>query len=142
MEKPVSVQPLRARVAALLELTPPEADTLERVHAWIEAECHRPLTIKEIAHVANMSPAHLYRAFVKRFGLTPSAYLRQCRMDRAATLLYERQDVIKELVEEVGYRYATNFATAFKRVHGATPTAFRSQDCPPSPKNTELDRDD
>ena len=142
MEKPVSVQPLRARVAAVLDLTPPEADTLERVRAWIAAECHRQLTIKEIAHAANMSPAHLRRIFRKRFGLSPGGFLEHCRMQRAAALLRDTTISLKELGPQVGFRSASSLSTAFKRVLGSTPKAFRNEEHPPVPKKTEQHWDD
>jgi len=129
-------------VAALLESSTSEADPLNRVRAWIASECHRPLTITDLARAAGMSRPHFWRTFVQRFGLTPRAYMVQCRIQRAATLLQNTKDPIKELVGDIGYSHAKNFATAFKRVHGSTPKAFRSQDCPPSPKNTELDWDE
>lgn len=142
LEKPVHVQALRHRVAACLGATGPETDPLERVRAWIAAECHQPLTIADLARAAGMSPAHFYRTFSHRFGVTPRAYLRQCRMHRAATLLRDGNDRIKALASEVGFSRANNFATAFKQLHGSTPKAFRRHDVALSPKKTDLDWDD
>jgi len=137
LEKPIAVQPLRARVAVFLEQGPSEPDPLERVRAWIASECHRPLTVTDLARAAGMSPANFWRTFVKRFALTPRAYLRQCRMERAAMFLQVRKDLIKELAPDVGVINASNFSRVFKRVHGCTPEAFRKEGHQCSPKKTD-----
>ena len=137
LEKPIQLQDLRHRVAAFLGAAPPEADPLDRVRTWIARECHRPLTITDLARAAGMSRPHFWRTFVKRFGLTPGAYLRQCRMQRAAMLLRESNSPLKELAPDVGVSNADNFSRVFKRVHGCTPEAFRKKDHPSSPKKTD-----
>jgi AraC-like DNA-binding protein len=137
LEKPVSVPELRSRVAALLAPSPAEADPLDRVRAWIASECHRPLMITDLARAAGMSPAHFYRTFAKRFGLTPRAYLVQCRMRWAATQLRDGDDLIKELAPEVGFTRPNNFSRAFKRIYGCTPEAFRNEGHPVHSKKTE-----
>jgi YesN/AraC family two-component response regulator len=131
LEKPLGLQELRSRVAALLQGTAPETDPVERVRTCIEREYQRPLTGEALARSVKLSPAHLRRAFERRFGLSPAAYLEQCRMRRAAGLLYATQQLIKEIAARVGYPNANNFATAFKRFHGLSPRAYRAQPQPP-----------
>ena len=137
LDKPIPLEELRRRVAAFLDESTPEADALEGVRTWIGRECHRRITIKDIARAAGMSPAYLYRSFVERFCLTPRAYLVQSRMQRAATLLRESNSPLKELAPNVGVSDASNFSRVFKRVHGCTPEAFRNEGRRCSPKKTD-----
>jgi len=58
-------------------------------------------------------------------------------MHRAATLLQERNGLIKELAPEVGFRIVNHFSRAFKRIHGCTPEAFRNGDHRSSRKKRE-----
>ncbi len=134
LDKPVSLLELRNRVASLLEEAASNVEALERVRTWIARDFHRSLTTKALARCAGMTPDHLRRAFVERFGITPRAYLEQCRMNRAAALLRDTEYLIKEVATQVGFSDANNFSTAFKRFHGVSPDAFRAQYRPPSPR--------
>jgi YesN/AraC family two-component response regulator len=133
LDKPVGLRELRSKVASLLRETGSEGDPLEWVRAWITRDFHRPLTTKALARSAGMSPSNFRRAFVERFGLTPRAYLEECRMKRAASLLRDTDSLIKEVAGQTGFGDANNFSTAFKRYHGLSPEAFRAQHRPSSP---------
>lgn len=132
LEKPIPVPEIRHRVGVFLEPSTPEVDPLERVRAWIASEFHRPLTTEDLVRAAGMSRAHFCRTFLERFGLTPRAYLERCRMQRAAALLRDTEDPIKQVIGQVGFRDANNFSTAFKRFHGCSPELFRTEREPSS----------
>ncbi len=127
LDKPVDLRGLRGRVAALLHRSALEGDALERIRAWIARDFHRPITGKALARAAGLGLANLRRAFTERFGLTPKAYLEDCRMRRAAILLLETDSPIKDVGVQVGFEDANNFSTAFKRFHGSCPETFRTQ---------------
>ncbi len=133
LDKPVGLRELRSRVASLLQGTGSEGDPLERARTWITRDFHRPLTAKALARSAGMSPSNFRRAFAERFGLTPRAYLEECRMKQAASLLRETDQLIKEVAGLVGCPDANNFSTAFKRYHGLAPEAYRAEHRPSSP---------
>lgn len=134
LDKPVRLEVLRSRVAALLGGNGGDPDPLERVHAWISRELHRPLTTEHLARSAGMSRENLRRAFAERFGLTPREYLEECRMTRAAILLRDTDCMIKEVAAQVGFSDPNNFSTVFKRFHGLCPEAFRARHRPSPPE--------
>jgi AraC-like DNA-binding protein len=136
LDKPFDLHVLRNRVAAHLGLATTTEDRLMRVRARIAADFSRPLTTEDIARAAGMSSASLRRGFTERFGMTPRDYLEECRLTRAATLLRETDKPIREIAPEVGFRYADNFSTAFKRFHGVSPEAFRARHRPSPAKTT------
>jgi AraC-like DNA-binding protein len=47
-------------------------------------------------------------------------------MERAGELLRSRGMTVREVAHRVGYRQPAQFAKAFRRHHGAAPSAFRS----------------
>jgi YesN/AraC family two-component response regulator len=127
LDKPVRLDVLRGRIAALLGGNGDDSDPLERVHGWIAREFHRPLTTEHLARSAGMSRRQLRRAFAERFGLTPRAYLERCRMTQAASLLRDTDCLIKEVAARAGFSDPNNFSTVFKRFHGLFPEAFRAR---------------
>lgn len=130
LEKPVGVVGLRARVSALIGELFPADDSIERARARIASENQRPLTLRALARLAGMTQAGFRRAFVGRFGVTPATYSMQCRMRKAAVLLADPAQLVKEIAARVGYPDANNFSTAFKRFHGAPPKAYRGRPAP------------
>ena len=51
--------------------------------------------------------------------------LTSVRMQRAAELLTTRGLTVREVAQRVGYRQPAQFATAFRRHHGVSPSVFR-----------------
>jgi len=134
LDKPVRLEVLRGRIAALLGGKGDDPDPMEHVHAWIAREFDRPLTTEHLARSAGLSRDHLRRAFVERFGLTPREYLEECRMTRAEILLRDTDCLIKEVAAQVGFADPNNFSTLFKRFHGLSPEAFRARRRPSPPQ--------
>ena len=56
---------------------------------------------------------------------TSRRQLQRIRMSRAAELLHDGRLSVQEVAAAVGYRQAAQFAKAFRRSHGAPPSAFR-----------------
>lgn len=54
--------------------------------------------------------------------------LRQYRMDVAARLMLETDPSNAAVASRVGYRQATQFAKAFRQVHGTTPFRYRDRE--------------
>ncbi|MCI0407546.1 MAG: AraC family transcriptional regulator, partial [Acidobacteria bacterium] len=60
---------------------------LYRARDFAAASFERPLTLKEMARVACLSPNHFLRTFKQIFHLTPHQYLTQLRLEQARKLL-------------------------------------------------------
>ena len=54
-------------------------------------------------------------------------HLTAIRMDRAAEMLGMRGLTVREVAHRVGYRQPAQFAKAFRRHHGTSPSTFRAQ---------------
>ena len=99
---------------------------LRRVTGYIEGNLHRPLRLAELALVAHMSPYHFARLFKTATGLPPHRFVVHRRIDAAAALLTGSRSSIGVIAGKVGFTTASQFATAFRRVMGLTPTAYRA----------------
>jgi AraC-like DNA-binding protein len=64
----------------------------------------------------------LKQGFRKVFGVTAFQYLHQYRMERARLLLCEEKLLVSAVAIAVGYAHFGQFAAAFKRRFGITPS--------------------
>jgi AraC family transcriptional regulator, regulatory protein of adaptative response / methylphosphotriester-DNA alkyltransferase methyltransferase len=94
--------------------------------AIVREEFARPLTLDEVARRVATSPRQLRRAFAEVGGTSFRSYLLAVRMARAAALLATSDLPVAEVGRRVGYRQPGQFAKAFKRARGTTPSEFRS----------------
>lgn len=82
-------------------------------------------TVPEMAAGVHMSPQHLGRLFRKVTGYGPRQYALRCRVQKAQELLAGTQDSIDQISLECGWEDPSNFARAFKKLTGNSPTALR-----------------
>ena len=107
------------------ESLPPE--TAEKAAEFIENNYSDQITVDDIAAFAGASRSWLYRCFLRRFGVSPAAYLQDVRISHAKYLLRNTGLRISEVACSVGYADALYFSRAFSRCEGVSPTAFRAQ---------------
>jgi AraC family transcriptional regulator of adaptative response / methylphosphotriester-DNA alkyltransferase methyltransferase len=132
-----AVAPPRSRVAAVaggaVEVRPQRAGTSGRRGALltdatlaIEARFAEPdLALGDVARQIATSERQLQRVFAE---LADSAFrdeLAAVRMQHAARLLHTSDLPVSEIARRVGYRQSAQFAKAFRRHHGSSPSAFR-----------------
>jgi len=85
-----------------------------------------PLKIEQIAKTFHLSRSAFSHAFRRRTGTTPAAFLHQLRLSEAGKLLKVRDASIKEVAAATGFRDPAQFAKAFRRQFGISPSAYRS----------------
>lgn len=105
--------------AARLAIFTEAADILAR-------EASRPITLEEVAQRIATSPRQLQRVFTENAGMGFRSYLRQLRLSNAADLLVGTDLSVGEIADAVGYGDASQFAKAFRRVYGASPSRYRA----------------
>ncbi len=87
----------------------------------------RPLSIREVAREAAMSPFHFIRQFEAMFGETPHQFRIQARLDRAKDLLALSDYSVTDVCMEVGFTSLGSFSHLFARRVGAAPSVYRRQ---------------
>jgi AraC-like DNA-binding protein len=104
----------------------PPARHLLRAKDLADARYFEPLDVDDLARAAALSRAHFSREFRRAFGESPHAYLLTRRMERAAALLRNTDHSVAEICFSVGLPRVGSFTTSFRRIYGASPTAYRA----------------
>ena len=102
------------------------ASLLEEANAIVERDYATELSLDDIARRVASSRRQLQRAYAEIGKTTFREHLTRVRMERAAELLAAPGLTVREVAHRVGYRQPAQFAKAFRRHHGAAPSAFRS----------------
>ena len=85
------------------------------------------VTVVKLAAIAGVSKFHFIRLFSATTGLTPYQYMIRLRLRSAAQLLSTTGHPVTDIAKMCGYASAGQFAAAFRRQYGASPTVFRAQ---------------
>jgi AraC-like DNA-binding protein len=84
-----------------------------------------PLSIRDIARDADVSPFHFIRQFEAVFGRTPHQYRIDSRIERAKNLLATGELSVTDVCLEVGFSSLGSFSTLFANRVGEAPSNFR-----------------
>jgi AraC family transcriptional regulator len=85
-----------------------------------------PPSLAELAELCNMSVRQLTRGFRTSRGCSIGDYMAQSRMEAAKRRLSSGES-IKTIAISMGYASQSNFAFAFRRATGVTPSEFRTR---------------
>jgi AraC family transcriptional regulator, regulatory protein of adaptative response / methylphosphotriester-DNA alkyltransferase methyltransferase len=100
-------------------------ELFEDAAAIVRAEYPRDLSLDDVARRVAASRRQLQRAFAEAGETTFRTYVQKVRMAAAAHLLRQNGAPVHRVALAVGYRQPAQFAKAFRRHHGAPPSAFR-----------------
>ena len=78
-----------------------------------------------LAKLVRLSPSHFCRAFRQSFGIPPHEYHIRRRIEKAKTLLAEREASVTGVGFALGYSHTSSFSVAFRKITGQTPIEFR-----------------
>src|SRR6476661_7080144 len=98
----------------------------EDATAIVESEFGADLSLDDIARRVASSRRQLQRAYAEIGHTTFREHLTSVRMDRAAEMLVTRSLTVREVAHRVGYRQPAQFAKAFRRHHGQSPSDYRA----------------
>lgn len=84
------------------------------------------VALRAVAQDVSMSYFHFSRAFKQSMGMTATNYIAERRIERAKKMLEETELPISEIALRSGFSSQSHFTTAFRRLAGATPKAFRA----------------
>lgn len=82
---------------------------------YIESNIENPMTLEELATVANFSKFHFNRIFLSIVGETPFQFIMRVRLERAAALiLINKKESISEIANKCGFSDISVFSRNFK----------------------------
>lgn len=100
------------------------SDWLESIPGYMQLHCTENLSVEQLAAWAGVHRSHFTRAFTRRYGISPSRYMQQLIMEKAARLLSAEGTSITHTAFSLGYSDLFTFSRAFTRYFGITPSAF------------------
>lgn len=106
-------------------LTHSEDRRMRRLCEMIDSGEANRLTQSDLAARLGMSCSCLQRQFLRHSGIGLGRYLREQRLDAAYSALQRGELDIAGAADSAGYASAANFATAFKRRFGISPSRLR-----------------
>lgn len=110
-----------------------EPDALDRHHRareirdYILASAPDQQTLPKIAEAIGTSVASMQRIFKDAYGMTVKDFIRESRLVAARDAMEKDGLTIAQAAWKAGYKSPANFATAFKRVFGITPSEARDR---------------
>jgi AraC-like DNA-binding protein len=100
---------------------------LTDVCSFVRENFYRPISVKEVAAIAKMSPHSFSRFFSRNTGSGFVDYVNQVRTNKACYLLRETDHQINEIVFECGFATVSNFNKQFRKHAGMSARDYRTQ---------------
>ena len=100
---------------------------LRRVIDYIESNLAEPLLLSELAAHARTSRFHFSRAFANTLGISPHAFVRQRRLQRAAKLLTTGALTVRKVAALCGFADQAHLSRTFRAQLGISPSKVRSR---------------
>ena len=107
------------------EIVSYDSRRLERTFEYMNKNFGNPISLAEIAQVANMSEASFSRFIKAHTGYTFTENLTEIRLGHVTRMLISTQQTISEIAYKCGFNNMANFNKLFKRRKGCTPKEFK-----------------
>jgi AraC-like DNA-binding protein len=98
---------------------------IEKTLEYMNQNFDKPITLNEVARLANMSDAAFSRFFKQRTGNTFIDSLTEIRLGHASRMLIDTTQSIAEVAYHCGFNNISNFNRIFKKKKNCTPKDFR-----------------
>jgi AraC family transcriptional regulator len=97
----------------------------KRACDYMIARLHDDLSLTDVASLCGFSAGHFSFAFRQSMGMSPHAWLRFQRIERAKALLRDNTLSFSTIALAVGFANQSSFGVAFKKETGLSPLAWR-----------------
>jgi len=98
---------------------------IEKTLEYMNHNFDKPITLNEVARLANMSDAAFSRFFKQRTGNTFIDSLTEIRLGHASRMLIDTTQSIAEVAYHCGFNNISNFNRQFLALKGMNPTEYR-----------------
>lgn len=115
------------KLARIIGSTNKVSDAVKQTIDVIEKKCNENISFGDIAEELHYSLPYLSAKFKKETGMTFTKYIKNVRVEKAASLLTDTNIPIKEIAEQVGYTDLNTFYSVFKQVMNVTPKEYRKK---------------
>lgn len=98
---------------------------IEKVFEYMHHNFDRPVSLNDVAKLANMTDVSFSRFFKRRTGIKFIDSLMEVRLGHASRLLIDTTQSIAEIAYNCGFNNISNFNRIFKKKKNCTPKEFR-----------------
>ena len=116
------------------DIVRPKPDPAAQIHAYIDFCYSKIDDLTDIAELFRITERQLTRIFTEAYGITPWAYVIDCRLRAAAGMLVSTEMKISEIAGACGYRSFWHFDREFAKKYGSSPSEYRKSHKPESQK--------
>ena len=106
-------------------ITKNKDDVLGKAKEYMENNCHKPISLDEIADVTGLDRYALCRYFKKNSGKTVMEELLSIRINKAKRLLRYSSENIETVAMLCGFESSSYFSLKFRERCGCSPTEYR-----------------
>ena len=98
---------------------------VRRAREVLHDRCNEAVTVREVAAECGVHPVYLARVFRRHFHMSPAAYLRRCRLQRAAALLADGGEILSLVALRCGFVDQSHLTKSFRKAYAMTPGEYR-----------------
>jgi AraC-like DNA-binding protein/ligand-binding sensor protein len=102
-----------------------EPAAVARAKQFITQNQDDAICLASVAKAVNTSTFYFCKLFKRATGLTFTDYLARVRIEKAKTLLLDRNRRVSEIAYDVGFQSLTHFNRVFKKIVGRSPSSYR-----------------
>jgi LacI family transcriptional regulator len=124
-EQPILIAPKGMSIRQSSDVLAVEDPEVAAAVRYIRDHACEGETVANMVRTLMISRTSLDRHFLKTLGRSPKAEMERVRFERAKQLLAETPYKLERIATMLGFSTAAQFATAFKRYNGCTPSDYR-----------------
>lgn len=102
-------------------------ENLDKTYEYIFENFAQPISLNDVAEIANMNPSAFSRFFKRVNRKTFSKYLNEVRIGYACKQLIENKSKIATICYESGYNNISNFNRQFRAIKQMSPSEYLAQ---------------
>ncbi|MEI9985628.1 MAG: GlxA family transcriptional regulator [Aliidongia sp.] len=114
----------QSQFSALLELEP-KSDRIQSALTYARRNLHTPLSVKQLAEAARLSPRQFSRAFQAETGQSPAKAVENLRVEAARLMMEQSRHPIDVVAQQTGFADRDRMRRAFLRAFGQPPQVIR-----------------
>lgn len=99
-----------------------------RLKNAVENNIFSKLTLEELAFLSHMSLSTFKREFNKIYGMSPSKWIQEKRLEKSAKMLVIEKERPIDVYATIGYESLSSFTQSFKHKFGITPKQYQLQE--------------
>jgi transcriptional regulator GlxA family with amidase domain len=114
----------QSQFSALLDLEP-KSDRIQSALTYAKRHLASPLTVRQLAEAAHLSPRQFSRAFHAETGQSPAKAVENLRVEAARLMMEQSRHSIDVIARQTGFADRDRMRRAFLRAFGQPPQVIR-----------------